>query len=61
LPYFPAGTLSGLAIASLSLPSAAASPKFGPILSVELLAAGATSTSVLRRRLERVSGASSLR
>ena len=51
LPYLPAGTLSGLAMASFSVPSAAARPKFGAILSVELLDAGAISTSVLRRRL----------
>ena len=57
LPYLPAGTLSGLAIASLSVPSAAARPKPGPILSAAVLDAGAISTSVLRSRSTRVSGA----
>src|ERR1700716_1820592 len=41
LPYLPAGALSGFAIASLSAPRAAASGKFGAILSVEWLDEGA--------------------
>src|SRR5882672_7829082 len=56
LPYFPAGTPLGSAIASLPLPSAEASGKLGPILSLTALSAGAINTSRLPRRLVRVSG-----
>ena len=56
---FPAGTLSGFAIASLSDPSAPARSNPGPISSATLLNAGAISTSALRRRLTRVPGITS--
>ena len=58
LPYLPAGTLSGLAMASFSRPNSAARAKPGPILSVDLLDAGAISTKVLRNRLTLVFGMS---
>ena len=61
LPYLPAGTLSGLAMASFSLRSVPARLKLGAILRFDLLDAGAISTSVLRSRLIRVFGAMRLR
>src|SRR5215471_6177419 len=56
LPYLPAGTESGSAMASRPSPSSVASGTFCPIVTSRRSPAGAMRTSRLPRRLTRVSG-----
>jgi hypothetical protein len=56
LPYLPAGTESGLAMASLPSPIIVASGKPGMMSTVLVLSAGSTSTSTLPKKFARVSG-----
>jgi len=61
LPYLPAGTVSGFAIASFPVPSAIASEKPGTMASLDRLLAGSINTRRLLNRSARVPGTSSPR
>ena len=60
LPYSPAGTEAGSAIASLPVPSSLASGKFGPIATWAVLVFGTISTSALPSRFTRLLSSISL-